>query len=225
MTGAETGPRTVRLHGGLVSMTLPAGWYEIDPAHMDELTLWTADATGGRVGAFYQHGFRPMLAPDQPGLPQLTVQIREDGRLRYGDFIGLSEEDASGDGPLSRHRDGLPPLVVGVAVERVSFDPASFTIRLEHALDLRVRGRARVLTAARLTERGFIAFHYIDRERRIETGRELFDAVLDSVEIAPELAYRPRLLDRWPGLPFFGAAAAVALVLAVYLAVRSRHRQ
>jgi hypothetical protein len=47
---------------------------------------------------------------------------------------------------------------------------------------------------------------------------------MDSVEIAPELAYRPRLTDRWPGLPYFAAAAVVAALLAGFLVVRARQR-
>ncbi len=222
LAGADLESRAVRIHDGLVSLTLPVGWHEIDPGHLDEVTRWTTGATGGRVGALYQHGYRPILPPDQPGLPQILVQIRQSGRLRYRDVLALLKDAETADGPLNRFDNGLPPLVVGVAVERVSFDSGTFTLSLEHALDLRIRGRARVLTAARLTERGFIAFHYIDRERRIGAGRELFEAVLDSVEIAPEFAYRPRLLDRWPGLPLLVAAGVSALALAVYVTFRSR---
>ena len=79
--------------------------------------------------------------------------------------------------------------------------------------------RNRYVTAF-LTERGLVAFHYIDRKARIEQGRELFDALVGSVTLYPALAYRPRPLDRWPGIPFFIAAGITALVLAAYIVHR-----
>jgi len=220
---AQSPPEVVALHDGQVTMTLPPGWHEIDPMLIEDMTFWAADVTGGRLVNVYEHGFRPIAPQDPPGLPQIMVQVLEFGRLRYGSFLDLPD-DSDQAGAFNRFDEGIPPLVVGVAVERVSFDRSTFTLRLEHSLDLRYRGPVRVLTAAVLTERGLIAFHYVDRERRIEQGRALFRAVMDSVEIAPELAYRPRLSDRWPGLPYFAAAAAVAALLVGYLFVRARRR-
>lgn len=219
---AATDGTVIPIHNGLATVTIPFGWYEIDRDHLDELALFTADATAGRVAESFAHGFRPMLPTDQPGLPQITVQIRDTGRLRYGNYLDLPGPGDDVDGPFNRFENGVPPLVTGVSVERVWFDRDSLALRLEHALDLRHRGRARVLTAALLTERGFIAFHYIDRERRMDDGRALFDEVVGSVVIDPSIAYRPRWSDRWPGLPFFAAAGVVAAALAVLLVARSR---
>ncbi len=220
---AGQSPTKVTLNHGLVTMTLPAGWHEIDPMLIEDMTFWAADVTGGRVVNVYEAGFRPIEPQDPPGLPQIMVQVLDFGRLRYGHLLDLPD-DSDRAAAFNHFEEGVPPLVVGVAVERVSFDRTTFTLRLEHSLDLRFRGRVRVLTAARLTERGLIAFHYVDRERRIDPGRALFRAVMDSVEIAPELAYRPRLTDRWPGLPYFAAAAVVAALLAGFLVVRARRR-
>ena len=69
---------------------------------------------------------------------------------------------------------------------------------------------------------GLVTLHFVDRERRIEEGRTLFDQIVRTVEIAPELAYRPRLGDRWPGLPFFIAAAVMAAALLAFLVHRRR---
>ncbi len=113
-------------------------------------------------------------------------------------------------------------MVVGVGFDRAEFDAATFCLRLEHSLDLRLKGRVIVLTAAFLTERGFVTLRYADRQRRMDEGRLLFNRVVDSVSLAPEIAYRPKLSDRWPGLPFFIAAALVAAALVVFLIRRRR---
>lgn len=212
--------REIEIYDGLVRFALPDDWLEIAPADLDELTMRAAAATAGRSVEAYQYGYVPPEFESDPWLPHILVQIRESGRIPYGRFLHLPPLDELRESSRSRFPNGLPPLVMGVAVERASFDPSTFAIRLEHALDLRFKGPVRVQTAAFLTERGLVAFHFIDRRARIEAGRAVFDAVVASVEIDPSLAYRPRLLDRWPGLPYFVAAGITALALAAFIAHR-----
>jgi len=44
----DPSPVTVTFYGGGCSMTLPAGWDEIPPGNLEELSMWVADATSGR---------------------------------------------------------------------------------------------------------------------------------------------------------------------------------
>jgi len=221
---AETAFRPVTIYDGLLSVEIPGDWQEIDPLQLEELSMWAADTTGGRIVEIYQYGFCPRVYEDAPLLPYILVQIRESGRLRYGAFVDLPPLSEFQNDTRTTFPQGVPPLVVGIAVDRVAFDRSNFSIRLEHSLDLRIRGRITILTAAFLTERGLITLYYADRERRIDRGRELFDHIVASVVLAPEIAYRPRLSDRWPGLPFFTAAAAIAAVLIAFLVRRRRLR-
>lgn len=212
--------REVVIDDGLVRFELPADWLEIPPTDLDELTMWAASATAGRSVEAYQYGYVPPEFESDPWLPHILVQIRESGRIPYGRFLHLQPLEDFQKSSKGRFPQGLPPLVMGVAVERVGFDSSTFIIRLEHALDLRFKGPVRVQTAAFLTERGLVVFHFIDRKARIEEGRARFDAIVDSVTLAPSLAYRPRLLDRWPGLPYFVAAGITALALLAYIVHR-----
>lgn len=219
---AETSFRRVTIYDGQFTMAIPEDWHEIDPLQLEELSMWAADATGGRLVEFYQHGFCPPEFEDDPLLPYMLVQVRESGRLRYGSFVHLAPLGEFQNDTEQTFPHGVPPLTAGVAVDRVAFDRAGYCIRLEHSLDLRVRGRVTVLTAAFLTERGLVILHYADREKRIDRGRALFDEIVDSVVISPPIAYQPRLSDRWPGLPFFVAAALVAAALIGFLIHRRR---
>lgn len=217
---SDPATREIAIYDGLVRFELPADWLEIAPTDLDELTMWAASATAGRSVEAYQYGYVPPEFESDPWLPHMLVQIRESGRIPYGRFLHLQPLEDLQESSRNRFPQGLPPLVMGVAVERVGFDPSTFTIRLEHALDLRFKGPVRVQTAAFLTERGLVVFHFIDRKARIEEGRARFDAIVDSVALDPALAYRPRLLDRWPGLPYFVAAGITALVLTAYIVHR-----
>lgn len=208
----------VSIYDGRVSFALPDGWTEIPPGNLEELTMRVAEATGGRTAEYYQHGYYPPTFADDPWLPHLLVQIRESGRLRYGRFLGVDAGGLDGDG-----HDGLPPLVLDVAVDSVDFDTRRMCLRLEHTLNLQFKGRVRVLTASFLTELGVVAFHFADRERRIDESRAVFDELVAGVTLAPEVAYRPRLTDRWPGLYFFAAAALMTVLL--ILTILRQHRR
>ncbi len=214
---AEAPVQPVSIYDGLVAMEIPADWREVDPLHLEELTTRSAEATAGRSVEVYQHGFRPLDSEAESSLPYFLVQIRESGRLRYGRFLHLQPLNSLQDETLRSYPDGIPPFVMGVAVDDLSFDPKSFCLRLEHSLDLRIRGRVRVLTASFLTERGLISFHFVDRERRINDGRLLFGRIVESVRLSPEIAYRPRLTDHLAGLPFLIAAAVLAAALVAFL--------
>jgi len=214
--------RPVSIYDELVAMEVPDDWRAIDPLHLEELTMWSAEATAGRSVEVYQHGFRPRDPGVDSSLPYFLVQIRESGRLRYGRFLHLQPLDEFQDEAHRFYPDGIPPLVVGVAVDDVSFDPTTLCIRLEHSLDLRFLGRVTVLSAAFLTERGLVSLHFVDRERRIDNGRVIFDRIIESVRLSPEIAYQPRMTDHLPGLPFFAAAAIVAAALIAFLVHRRR---
>ena len=221
---AETAFQTAVIYDGKLAMEIPEDWLEIEPLQLEELSMWAAETTGGRLVEIYQYGFCPRTFEDAPLLPYILVQIRESGRLREGAFLDLPPLSELQNDTRAAFPQGVPPLVVGVAVDRVAFDRSRHVIRLEHSLNLRIRGRITVLTAAFLTERGFVTLYYADRERRIDRGRELFDRIVASVVLSPEIAYRPRLSDRWPGLPFFLAAAGLAAVLVAFVVRRRRLR-
>jgi hypothetical protein len=221
---AEPGFRRVEIYDRLATVEVPADWREIDPLHLEEITMWSAEATAGRSVEVYQHGFRPQAPGDDATLPYMLVQIRESGRLRYGRFLHLQPLNEFQDQNRRSFADGIPPLVMGVAVDNVSFDPTTFSLRLEHTLDLRFKGRVTVLTAAFLTERGLLSLHFVDRERRIDDDRPLFDRIVASVTLSPAIAYRPRSTDHLPGLPFFVAAAIVGAALIAVLLHRRPSR-
>jgi len=219
---AESGDQPVEIYDGLVTMKVPDDWQEIDPLHLEELTMWSAEATAGRSVEIYQHGFRPRDPGVDASLPYFLVQIRESGRLRYGRFLHLQPLDDIQDEAHRSFPNGIPPLVMGVAVDDVFFDPTTFSLHLEHSLDLRFKGRVTVLSAAFLTERGLLSFHFVDRERRIDDQRVQFGRIVESVRLSPKIAYQPRVSDHLPGLPYFAAAAILAAALIAFIFHRRR---
>jgi hypothetical protein len=217
----------VVVYDGLASLEVPAGWREIPPEVLEYLSLQTAEASRGRTAEIYQYGFQPEEAESGFSLPQILIQIRESGRLPYGQFLHLP--------PLSVLRSQSkqqPPEKVGestdrLALNKASFDRASFSLRTSHAFFLENVGRVAVESASFLTERGVFTVHCYTTASAASLDRPLFDKVISSVHLDPQLAYRPRLADRWPpssGTLAFAAAALVSIVVLV-VALRRKTRR
>lgn len=219
---AEPG-RTVRLYDGMVSLSVPADWHEIPAATLEYFSLRTADATGGRIAEVYQHGFRPGDPQASLSLPQLLIQIREDGRLRHGSFRHLPRPEQVAAPAGTVLADPRGSLVRDVRLAGLAFDAHRFCLRVDSLLDLALGGPTLVRSASFLTERGTFTLHFYDLAERAATSGPLFDAIVASVRFDDPLAYRPRLLDRWSsraaGIALFAIAA---LLLGVALAVRRR---
>jgi hypothetical protein len=215
----------VPVYDGLVSLRLPGGWHEIPPTVLEYFTLSTAEATGGRTAETYQHGFRPGDPDAEFALPQLLIQIREDGRLPSGHFRRLpspKEVAARPGSPLTDHRGSL---VRDLQLTGVTYDPRRHCLRIDSVMELSIEGRVAVRSASFLTERGLFTLHFYELEDRVAATAPVFEAILDSVRFDDRIAYRPRFTDQWSSrhtaVVLFVLAAAFA---AVAIVARSRRR-
>ena len=111
-----------------------------------------------------------------------------------------------------------------VALKDASFDRASFSLRTSHTFFLEHVGRVVVESASFLTERGVFTVHCYTAASAASLDRPLFDNVISSVRLDPELAYRPRLADLWPPSSATVAFAAATLVAIVALVIALRRR-
>lgn len=223
---AATDPdHLVAVYDGLASLRLPEGWHEIPSTVLEYFTLSTAEATGGRTAETYQHGFRPGDPDAEFALPQLLIQIREDGRLPSGHFrrLPLPEEVASQPGsPLADHRGSL---VRDLQLTGVTYDPRRHCLRVDSVMELSIEGRVAVRSATFLTQRGLLTLHFYELEDRLAAAAPVFEEILDSVRFDARIAYRPRFADQWSSrhtaVVLFVLAAAFA---AAAIVARRRRR-
>jgi len=213
----------VAVYDGLVTVQLPEGWQEIPPNVLEYFTLRTAEATGGRTAESYQHGFRPGDPTLEFSLPQVLIQIREEGRISHGHFRRLpsaEEVAARPAGPLTDHRGSL---LRDLELTGVTFDRQRYCLRVDSVLDLSIEGRVVVRSASFLTERGLFALHCYELEDRIDATAPVFEQIIASVRFDDRVAYRPRLTDQWSSrhtaVTLFALAALLA---AAALAARRR---
>lgn len=212
---ADEPARRVDIYGGLASLTLPPGWQEVPPTALEYFSIRTAEATGGRIAEVYQHGFRPGDPQAELSLPQVLVQIREDGRIPYGRLLHLPAPEEVVDPAGTALTDHGGSLLREVRLTGLSFDRNRYCLRVDSVLGLAIEGPVLVRSASFLTERGLLTLHCYEAEARAREVLPIFEAIIDSVQIDDSIAYRPRLTDRWSS----AHAAAMLFVLAGLFAV------
>ena len=217
--------RRVTLYGGLATLTLPPGWHEIPPSALEYFSIRTAEATHGRVAEVYQHGFRPGDPEAELSLPQVLVQIREDGRIPYGQLLHLPAPEEVVDPAGTALGDHGGSLLRDVQLTGLSFDRDRYCLRVDSVLDLAIEGPVLVRSASFLTERGLLTLHCYEAEDRAPEMLPVFEAIIDSVHLAESIAYRPRLGDRWSSTHTAVTLFVLAGIFAAFgLAGRRRNR-
>jgi hypothetical protein len=220
---ATTDPdAAVAIYDGLATLRLPEGWREIPPNVLEYFTLRTAEATGGRTAESYQHGFRPGDPDLEFSLPQVLIQIREEGRISYGQFLRLpppADVAAQPASPLTDHRGSL---LRELQLTGVTFDRDRFCLRVDSVMELSIEGRVVVRSASFLTERGLLTLHCYELEERIAATAPVFEQIIDSVRFDDRIAYRPRLTDQWSSRHTAVALFTLAALLAAAAFVARR---
>ena len=69
--------RRVEVYQGLATFEIPVDWHEIPTDLIEFYALESAEASGGKLAEFYQHGFRPGNPENDFELPQILVQIKK----------------------------------------------------------------------------------------------------------------------------------------------------
>lgn len=219
--------REVALYDGRVRLEVPAHWHEIAAETLEFYSLRSAEATGGRVAEIYQLGFRPGDPELDFALPQVLIQIRESGREPYGQFLSLPRADVIQKLSAERLAEHTGPLMTALELEEITFDRERFALTMTNALDLRLEGEALVTSVTFLTERGYLLLHCYAHASQMRQAGPIFAHIIDSIRFDDELAYQPKLIDRWPPHPSTIAftAAGVTFLVLVAMVVIQRRRQ
>lgn len=221
------GPIT-SLRDGRVILQLPADWQRIDQEELDLVTMWAAEVTGGRVGELWEAGVAPGARDLQLGPPFVLVQVDESGRISYGELAIQPElESIQARVDASRDRGGRPGAGV-MRLQSVRFDRTRFALETISGLATSPWGELEIHTLTYLTETGSLTLHGYLGAQADPLQRRAVAAVLDNVLIAEELAYRPRLRDRWLDLsrrPGFWYTLAGAMAIATWTVARRTRRR
>ena len=226
LSAGETS-RTITVYGGLVTLEMPVQWNEIPPDVLEFYSLQSAEKSGGKIVEIYQHGFRPGNPEADFEPPQILIQIRESGRLSYGQFQHLPPIQIVRDRGNDRINDRMGPLMEDLRLNEVFFDRETYSIRIANTLDLLYEGKVMVDSVSYLTERGLFTVHcyaLISQNLRMQP---VFDRILESVQLDDSIRYRPRLSDRLPSRPAlvsYAIAGVLATSILIVLLLQRRRR-
>ena len=223
---ADPDMRRVTVYDGLVTLAVPADWHEIPPDVLEYYSLRAAEDSGGQVAEIYQYGFRRGDPEIDFEPPQILIQIRENGRLNYRQFLHLPTLESLRRRNDDRLENRSGPLVEDTRLNEVHFDRDRFALRVDNTLDLTIEGTVLVKSVSFLTQRGTFTIHGYTTVAENLALRSVFERIFNSVQIDPTIRYRPRLSDRTPprsALVAYSIAAVLAVATAImYLAQRRR---
>ncbi len=224
---AEVSMRTVDVYQGLATLEIPTDWHEIPSDLIEFYALESAEASGGRLTELYQHGFRPGDPENDFELPQILIQIKESGRLKYGQFLHLPPIESLREQGEATLQDRGGAVINDARVNNVSFDREDFSLRMNNTIDFQAAGKTIVASASFLTERGLFTVHcYAHISQNIDAA-PIFDRVIDSVRIDKSIRYQPRISDRLPPMAVlvaYSVAAILAAAIFITLMVLRRRR-
>jgi hypothetical protein len=225
--GAQLEMRTVSVYEGLVTLEIPADWNEIPPDVLEFYSIRSAEASGGVVAETYQHGFRQGDPEADFAPPQILIQIRESGRVNHRDLRRLpSVEDMRASAGELAEQSG--PFLENLNPRQISYDPATYSLRISNTLDLSFEGLVIVDSASFLTQRGTFTVHCYALRQHYQKMAPVFAHVLSSVRIDESIRYRPRpadLLPRPAALAAYAIAATLAVAILLVHLVQRRRRQ
>lgn len=220
--------RTVSVYGDRVTFSIPSNWNEIPADVLEFYSLRSAETSGGRSAEFYQYGYRPGDPEVDFSMPQILIQIRESGRLRYGDFLDLPSADDLREENAWRIEERKGPMVEGIRFEGAVYDRNTHSLHVRNTLDLKLEGKTVVESVSFLTENGLFTIHCYASIPQFTEIAPVFADIVTSVKLDESLQYRPHLSDRWPPRPseiaFATAAATVMVFLLVFFLQRGRRQ-
>ncbi len=221
-------PRTVSVYDGMVTFSIPPDWNEIPADTLEYYSLRSAESSEGRNAEVYQHGFRPGDPEVDFSLPQILIQIRESGRLKYGDFLSLPSVESMRKENAWRLAERKGPMINGIRFEGAVYDRKSHSLHVRNTIDLKLEGKTVVESVSFLTERGLFTIHCYAAIPQFTEMAPVFAEIVSSVKFDESLRYRPRLSDRWPPRPpqiaFAAAGLTLVALLIAYLFRRGRRQ-
>jgi hypothetical protein len=205
-------------------LAIPADWEEIPADELELFMLGLAEATGGRSAEIYQHGFQPAGLNHWFSYPHILIQVKEMGRLRYGQFLDLPGLDEMNEFSLERFAERRGKTGSSLDVRQAFFDLGTYSLRLFSTIQTEAGSLVEVRSASFLTEKGLFVIHCYELSSRIEESGPVFDAVFASVAFDESLAYKPRLRDRFQLRPAYLVLAGLisSVVVMLFLARRQR---
>jgi hypothetical protein len=199
-----------------VGFELPAGWVEIPSAELTRYEREVRRRAGGRREIDYDYAFQADATADLFSYPYILVRVARDGRIPEPQLARL---DRCWTPDTARHIERqVHTLARQLEIEKPYFDPAARIVWMRSSANVTNVGRVAGITALVPTEYGSVQIHGYAYADDFEGFVGTFHAAIASLQVADEVQYRTRTLERipvigwvdWGKALWAGAAGAAA---------------
>lgn len=194
------------------TVELPDGWVEVPPDTLQQLYVeMKRQAPGGEISK-YDYAFQSNVGPPWLTYPYVLMKVRSSGRP--------SEQELE-DLPMVAAKEGAPGPM--------RHDKATNIVWMSSQTQVATVGKVNGLSAFIPTERGFVDVHAYAPEADYPRLEPVFERLVASVVIAPELRYQARRADdgaaaAGPGIKLLGVALAIGALVGIFWFVSRRRK-
>jgi len=194
------------------TLELPDGWVEVPSDTLQQLYVEMKRRAPGEETSKYDYAFQSNAGPPWLTYPYVLVKVRASGRA--------SEQELE-DLPAVAAKEGAPGPM--------RHDKATNIVWMSSQTQVATVGKVDGLTAFIPTERGFVDVHAYAPEADYPRFEPVFEKLIASVVIAPELKYQARRADdpgtaAGPGTKFLGVALAIGALIGIFWVISRRRK-
>lgn len=177
------------------SFRLPGGWIEIP----SEVIIAANDkikqqAPAGANVPVYDYGFQRDPVNNWMEYPYILVQVMNTGRIpeyQLKSMPKLTEEQQNKAASLS-------PAISSIEMGQTYYDEAAHVVWMTAQSDIAGIGKVANLTGMIPTQKGFVIMHAYSPAEAFQTYVPLFQKIISSTAINPNIAYNPNFNDLSP---------------------------
>jgi hypothetical protein len=192
------------VRGENFTLKLPDTWKEIPPGVMASTFKAMEQLAPGVVAAnHYDYGYQLASAPAAIIYPYVLVSIKKNGRVPESSVVNLATTGGAIKESANEAADKLKSILSNVRLGQPVYDRQKHALFMNSTMDIKGVGPIKWLTAVCLTEEGSICVYCYATADEFENYFKTFESIVNSVEIANGISYKPRMMDSVPVLGKF----------------------
>lgn len=193
------------------SITLPENWVDVSRNVLDAHSERLASLAPHSPRQVYGYGYQLKSYDDRLCYPYILVQVKTIGRIPLRELKQsrkIEEGFAEGADPVTAR---LPGFLSNVSSGEPVYDEENQILWSTLSASVEGVGTVRALSAAKLTDQGFIQFVGYATADMFEPYAALYRRIFTQVEVDPSIVYRSRWTE---DIPLFGGIDLATMVAA-----------
>jgi hypothetical protein len=211
-----------------VTLELPAGWVEVPREILQQFyDEMKRQAPLARIPK-YDYAVQSTGGPPWLAYPYVLVKISPTGRPTERELTDLPSIDLNAS---YREKSGdWSAVLQDTSLGKMRYDKAANVVWITSKSNVVNIGEVSGISGIIPTEKGFVELHAYAKSPDFAAQMPMFEKIVTSARVAPELQYRPSWTDALPGpvsrfnFKLIGFLLAIGALVGIFLAIYRRRQ-